>query len=125
MKKCKVCGASKDVTHGSYCSNCRAAYNKEYAARTVNVDYRLQRKYGISLQEYHLFLKIQESKCAICKSDDPKTDAKMFCVDHDHTTGVVRGLLCKTCNSALGLLNEDFKIIQAAAEYVKNEGIKL
>lgn len=64
----------------------------------------------------------QEGLCAICHQ--PETSRargggiRTLCVDHDHTTGQVRGLLCQRCNSALGLLDEDMLIMASMIAYV-------
>lgn len=41
------------------------------------------------------------------------------CIDHDHSTDFVRGLLCNNCNSAIGLLKEDMNIINNAIKYLR------
>lgn len=61
-------------------------------------DARLLKKYGITGSQYELRLLNQGGACAICRRF-PKT--KRLCVDHDHKTGQVRGLLCYMCNRKL------------------------
>lgn len=61
-------------------------------------DLYLQRTYGITAEEYDAILDHQEGRCAICLKP-PK--AKRLAVDHDHRTGLVRGLLCTNCNHRL------------------------
>lgn len=56
----------------------------------------LKRKYNLSVEEYRQMLLMQDGKCAICGR------AKTLHVDHDHSTGKIRGLLCATCNLAIG-----------------------
>lgn len=73
--------------------------------------------YGIDINAYESMERSQEGKCGICKS--PPRDIKGLCVDHDHSTGAVRALLCGQCNTAIGLLRDDAEIIFAAAEYIK------
>lgn len=71
-------------------------------------------------------LSIQGGVCAICKkperhrSNGPKV--KRLAVDHDHTTGEVRGLLCNNCNRALGLFGDDVTALQAAIDYLSRVG---
>lgn len=60
-------------------------------------------KYGISIDTYEQMLAEQNGVCASCST--PPTDKKLA-VDHDHNTGVIRGLLCQSCNTALGLLKD-------------------
>jgi hypothetical protein len=70
-------------------------------------NYNLKRKYGISLVEYKRLLKRQKNKCAICKKDQ-KDEKKFFAVDHNHKTGMIRGILCSYCNSkVLKYLRDD------------------
>lgn len=65
-------------------------------------DRQYKKRYGISLDDYNKLLKEQNGECKICKTtiSGPKTNN--FAVDHDHSTGEVRGLLCSRCNGALG-----------------------
>ena len=80
------------------------------ASREANLKHR----YGIGVEDYNAMHKKQEGKCAICGI---KKDANLD-VDHCHDTGKIRGLLCNSCNRAIGLLKEDEKIIKKAAEYL-------
>lgn len=91
------------------------AYTKRNADKLY--DKYLKNKYGISLKEYEVLLKIQNNVCAICKS--PSNNKKMA-VDHDHKTGKVRGLLCSSCNTSLGGFKDNIQILNAAADYINN-----
>ncbi len=73
----------------------------------------LKLKYNLTPEEFSAAVIRQDGKCAICLN---ATEA--FNVDHDHDTGVVRGLLCGSCNRAIGLLREDPAILLRASEYV-------
>lgn len=61
-------------------------------------DLYLQRTYGITSAEYDALLQAQDGRCAICEAKPRK---KRLAVDHDHATGLVRGLLCTNCNHRL------------------------
>jgi len=61
----------------------------------------LKSKYGITQDDYNSKLVEQNNKCAIC-GRDMADYGKIFCVDHNHTTNKVRGLLCDPCNYGLG-----------------------
>lgn len=63
-------------------------------------DYK--KRYGITLEEYNSILKIQDGKCLICGLNKGGPKTPNLAVDHDHTTGKVRGLLCVKCNGSLG-----------------------
>ena len=80
--------------------------------------------YGLSLEDYSEILKSQDYCCKICKTKEPRGQSKKgrFYVDHNHTTGKVRGLLCNDCNTALGLFKDDPNVLHKAIQYLKNEG---
>jgi hypothetical protein len=79
----------------------------------------LKRRFGLTPEDYDRMLDEQGGGCAIC-GDAPGATA--LHVDHDHDTGVVRGLLCFRCNSALGNLRDDPDTIGAALAYVTRHG---
>jgi hypothetical protein len=76
-----------------------------------------------TLKTYKQMFKEQNGLCAICGQTLPLLQNKKYnsllCVDHDHTTGKIRGLLCSNCNKAIGLLKDDVIIIESAANYLK------
>lgn len=71
-------------------------------------------KYGVTVEQYESMLAAQDSRCAICRRESDKP----LCVDHNHETGAVRGLLCWHCNIALGKLQDDPEVVRAALEYL-------
>lgn len=75
----------------------------------------LKRNFGITVVEYNALFEFQNGLCAICGSDN---EGKSFCVDHDHESGKIRGLLCKKCNSGIGFLKDDMNIIKKALFYL-------
>lgn len=80
--------------------------------------YHLMSIYGITVDEYDALLKAQGGVCAIC-GKPPKT--RRLGVDHDHKTGVVRGLLCYFCNHRLlGGVKDDVEKLRAAVKYLDN-----
>lgn len=81
---------------------------------------RLKRKFGISVEEYNTVLQKQQGQCGICgvKRTDIKTT---FSVDHDHSTGRVRGLLCHECNMGLGKFKDSTKVLLAAIDYLNGD----
>lgn len=78
---------------------------------------RMFRKYGIDYDQYCHLVIIQGGVCAICKRDNGK---HKLLIDHCHKTGKVRGLLCKKCNTGIGLLGDCAALISRAVEYCKN-----
>jgi Fe-S oxidoreductase len=87
-----------------------------HAALTRKRSQRIRSLYRLDSDDYLRLLHKQNGRCAICHR--PAT-TRPLCVDHDHHTGEVRGLLCTTCNSAIGMLQDDPAIVQRAAEYLR------
>lgn len=129
QKRCSSCGEDKALTEfyadkrggsgvQSRCKECSKAWSMEYRKANPEKRKRWQRinrirSYGIEPHEYEAMIVAQSGCCAICERRQP------LCIDHDHITGEVRGLLCKPCNSAIGLLREDPATIQRALEYAR------
>lgn len=78
-------------------------------------DLRLQRTYGITLAEYNRVLKHQGNGCAICQKP---AGSPRLSVDHCHTTGQLRGLLCWSCNKAIAHFKDNAVRLRAAAVYL-------
>lgn len=85
--------------------------------KKTNREVQMRRKYGISVNEYERLFMFQGGVCAICKSP-PKRGRKTLDVDHCHKTNVVRGLLCSSCNRAVGLLRDDIESLKRAVTYL-------
>ena len=92
--------------------------NKEQDA-LVMLKARLKRKYNISIEEYETLIESQNNSCKVCGTHAKNNLKGKLYIDHCHTTGKVRGLLCMKCNSALGLLNDDKELIQNLLDYLK------
>ena len=115
MKTCTKCGEQKTPDsfyvikktgrlHGS-CKECfkkKADESRKRLGKDHLLDRDLRWRYGITLEQYKNF----DQNCNICGSSEEGRGFKMN-VDHDHETGIVRGLLCNSCNRGLGLLGED------------------
>lgn len=131
--ECKKCGCCKQwlplekFAKNGYkwdglqerCTSCRLDHWR-------NLDYSLKRKrliesYGITTQDFEALLKKQKYKCAICGSTDWGR-YKVPRIDHDHSTGVVRGLLCNNCNRVLGMLKDDIVVLKSCIKYLKKNG---
>lgn len=78
----------------------------------------LKTKYGITPEDYSRMMIAQDGVCAICRGVDVR--GKKLAVDHNHVTGQVRGLLCGSCNSAIGLLKENPDRIARALSYIND-----
>lgn len=87
----------------------RESYNASVGRwRRANV----HRQYGLSREELDALVERSGNACEICRASFEETKR---CIDHDHITGDVRGLLCRKCNAALGLIGER---LNAAARYL-------
>ncbi len=87
---------------------------------------KLRRQYGIEPEDYFDMLESQGGGCAICLSKTPsdrhysrRGKQEMFHVDHCHSTGRVRGLLCHLCNRALGLIRDNHSIAESMSAYLR------
>jgi hypothetical protein len=88
---------------------------RSWARRLSDRWRRLERIYGISMERYEALLARQGGVCGICK----KPPREPLCVDHSHTTGGVRGLLCRKCNTGLGFYDDDASVMAAGAAYLR------
>ncbi len=86
-------------------------------------DDRLQKTYGITLEQYEQMYEAQGGVCDICKQPETRVGrggaVKLLCVDHNAKTAQVRALLCAACNLALGCLREDPDLFAAASAYIQ------
>ena len=104
-----------------YCSRkCRWAKGKTLPSRRYE---RLSSKYGLSPNAARQLFDAANGECEICH--EPLTLEKtpgmpIMCVDHNHVTGKIRGVLCNNCNTALGLMADSIARLQAAIHYLKD-----
>ena len=77
-------------------------------------------KYGITPEKHQEMRDFSNNTCYVCKK--PGSDAwnKSLCIDHCHTTGKVRGLLCNPCNVALGCVTDCPERLQGLIDYLAN-----
>jgi hypothetical protein len=130
---CPKCGASDWGTRNR-CNSCRAqsargawAGDPEASRAKDSARHRAWRRanpekaraqkrrslYRLDAECFAALLVEQDDRCAICRSPDPA------CVDHCHVTGRVRGILCRSCNTALGQFRDDPTLLLAASAYVE------
>lgn len=115
IKKCKVCGAEanyeedlknfcKDKNHPkgyrNLCKKCKSIQSNKYITSDKGKNTTLKNRYGMTLEEYRKMYEKQNGKCLICEKEG-KLD-----VDHNHSTGEIRGLLCNACNRGIGFLKD-------------------
>ena len=88
----------------------------------------VKKLYGLSWEDYLSLYESQDGCCAICstpklpfKSDPSQLKTDIMYVDHDHSTGEVRGLLCNMCNDLLGRAKDNINIFASAIKYLSKE----
>ena len=86
-------------------------------------EYTLLTKYGITQNDYVEMLLDQKGVCAICNLPETIVDKRsgqvqLLSIDHDHTTGKVRGLLCTQCNHGIGKFKDSITVLQSAIDYL-------
>lgn len=135
---CKEC--TKLYTHRQDVRERRLKYHREYDKINweKKKEYRKQHtheaserskkhhfkvSYGLELEDYDRMLLDQNGKCAICGTSSPSGKYNRFYIDHCHRTGKVRGLLCNTCNFALGAFKDSVENLQNAIKYLINDKI--
>lgn len=128
-KKCSNCNEIKDLDlfsvdkhtstgHSSRCKECIKIINstKDKIKTRVN---RIKKIYSIGFDEAASM--ITKRNCDICGIEfepSAKKNSRNLNIDHCHKTGVVRGVLCGKCNRAIGLLNDDIRILKSAIKYL-------
>jgi hypothetical protein len=95
----------------------RAEYRNRPERKRAMRDLYYRRTYGLSADEVDVMLDAQGGGCAIC-GVLPDTLGKLH-LDHDHMTGDIRGLLCQSCNQAIGHLRDDPALLRRAADYLE------
>jgi hypothetical protein len=119
LKQCIEC--EKWLPFDSFSSDCskkdglRTWCKKCYAAGPGK-EKNLRRGYGITLEQHDHMLTEQGSVCKVCGQ---LASSDQLVIDHDHNTGIVRALLCRKCNVALGMMDEDPERIQQLKEYAE------
>lgn len=98
---CKDCKSERSRKH--YLKNKQASRNNH-----------LKRTYGITPEYYETLYGFQEGCCAICRKQFVRLS-----VDHSHTSGAIRALLCANCNRGLGMFRENIKTLETAISYLK------
>lgn len=93
-------------------------YRNRPTSRAKDRERKLLKKYGVNLAQYNDMLEAQNHACGICEVHQSKL-AKRLAVDHNHANGKVRGLLCTTCNLAIGKFKDDIKLLIKAIAYLK------
>lgn len=113
---CNRCEGKKGPKYidRKYCGRCLVQIKKERSrgahARAIFT------RYGITGEDYNRLYEFQQGKCALCRWATGKT--RRLSVDHDHRTGLVRGLLCRPCNDLLGFIRDNPEYFRRGIDYL-------
>ena len=130
-KVCSRCGRRLSVEHfhrhrhSRYVAACKDCMKAARANATRREQMRQAsrrgqlRRYGLTEERYEEMLNAQGGRCKICGTTDHLEKNRLLCVDHDHCTGGVRGLLCGHCNRMLGAARDRPELLLAAAIYLE------
>jgi uncharacterized Zn ribbon protein len=116
---CILCGKEfqPDNSTQKYCLECRKKKERQWGTDACFA------RYGITQKEYDELYQAQNGRCAVCGREHSGAiqsgKRKRMYIDHDHTTGKVRGLLCSNCNIALGFVHDDPELLTKLAEYLR------
>jgi hypothetical protein len=112
-KKClknTVRNSEKCINKKKICKTCSQRTRKKVEIKS---------KFRLPIEVYEDMLIAQLGVCAICKQRESVKIKKSLAVDHCHTTGKIRGLLCSRCNIGLGYFRDNEKYLQSAIDYLK------
>ncbi|KKN45592.1 hypothetical protein LCGC14_0681570 [marine sediment metagenome] len=90
---------------------------KEKYSEGYERKYNLKKNYGMTLRDYDVLFRKQKGCCAICERHQSDFNFHLA-VDHDHKTGMIRGLLCQRCNQILGYFNDSRGFFMKAIRYL-------
>jgi hypothetical protein len=113
---CKICNTKFEANtpNEKFCRSECHEINRWLWKRNNN----LKKLYGIDEEHYLQALRTQNGRCKICETTNPGGSNTNFCVDHDHKTGKVRGLLCNNCNGNLSIVEHRQEWIEKARVYL-------
>jgi hypothetical protein len=123
QRHCKVC--RKKIDHDRYAANpekhreTRKKYAKTHKKELRH--YQIEKKYGITAEQWDKLFKKQGKKCAICGSKR-SGNKHGWDTDHNHETGKARGILCHGCNVLLGGAKDSIRVLRKAIKYLKKRG---
>lgn len=108
----------KELPSGIFvCLGCKRENGAKYRSqnqRKINFTSRVKR-YNLDEAAFTDMYNAQKGKCAICKTDISVDGSR---IDHNHDTGEVRGLLCVSCNTGIGLLKDSVSVLKSAIKYI-------
>lgn len=121
--KCKHCDGEhiqnqREIRKNAHTRVC-SKYKPHNHTGLKKPDMRIRNRFGITLDQYNSMLEAQGYTCAICRKSD-EVEGRRLAIDHCHTTGKIRGLLCGKCNRGLGLFNDKEELLEEAIKYLSN-----
>ena len=119
MKKCNTCKQEKPKSNFAFETKAPDGLHRQ--CRYCKSVRDRQRSYGMDDKHYLFLLHSQKHCCAMCginPKESKEYHYKDLCVDHDHSTHKVRGLLCHNCNRGIGFLQHDITILENAIKYL-------
>lgn len=118
FKTCILCNKVESLrgrARSPNCTECNYKKNK-LKFKSYRRGYNLKYLYNITEVDFDILYSKQNGFCAVCNMNVPTTD---MVVDHCHTTGKIRGLLCHLCNRGLGQFKDNWNLLIRAADYLK------
>lgn len=120
LVKCKEKGLQSAKKSYAKHSEKRVEYARTYRIRNPGQHCKIA--YGITHKDKMELLRLQGNKCGICETSEHKHPCSItdngWCVDHDHSTGIVRGILCWNCNLALGHAKDSTDVLIKMITYL-------
>lgn len=87
--------------------------HKEYCRRSS-----IRKRYGLTHDQYEAMFAAQDGRCAICRTRAEDAPRRILAIDHCHSTGKIRGLLCDSCNHGVGMFKDSPELMKAAIDYL-------
>lgn len=117
---CKVCATKRASIYSKSHPEKWQAQNKKEENKVYKKFWKLLKRYNLSKEAFEKLLEDQNFTCAICLKV-PLEMENGYCVDHDHISGEVRGILCQQCNSGLGMFKDNTDFLFNAILYLKKD----
>lgn len=125
---CMVCRRQKHLENPAKRDVHRSGQSNWYKNNPDKAKNQRLKKYGITIDDYNFLREQQGFCCAICNRHEEQVEQGMavktshsLCIDHCHTTGKIRGLLCTNCNTLIGKSKDNIAVLESAIKYLKEK----
>ena len=118
QSQCKLCSNERVAYKRTNNREYMRSYSRSEAGKAALRKHRLK-KYGLTPESFKALLVSQSYCCACCGTNKPHGNSNQWNVDHCHTTGKVRGLLCNSCNIGIGCLGDNLQGVRNALHYLE------